>query len=240
MCTSLVKGIGFSVLFIIFVAPLGVLQAQCSRCPLTPDSYESLYCYEDERFPSLCASFNNEAVFFYLNSKRKLKIIPYGSSDDKAYFLSLIKDRKIRLKAEEVLFLQEALTNWALESRKIDYTFTESGLGIKVIEEGTGDFPKAKEPVTVHYSGYLLDGTKFDSSYDRGEPITFNLGVGSVIKGWDEGILSLRKGAKAWLYIPPALGYGARATGPIPAGSTLIFQVEVLDDAKEGAEKEEE
>ena len=81
----------------------------------------------------------------------------------------------------------------------------------------------------MHYSGYLVDGTKFDSSIDRGTPIDFVLGEGRVIKGWDEGISLLNIGAKASLIIPPDLGYGSRAMGPIPANSILIFEVELVD-----------
>jgi peptidylprolyl isomerase len=80
----------------------------------------------------------------------------------------------------------------------------------------------------VHYTGYLTDGTKFDSSLDRGEPFSFSLGVGQVIKGWDEGIALLKPGAKAKLIIPSSIGYGARNMGSIPPFSTLIFDVELI------------
>ena len=101
-----------------------------------------------------------------------------------------------------------------------------------ILNEGNGDKPKQGSNVSVHYSGFLLDGTKFDSSYDRGEPITFPLGAGRVIKGWDEGISLLNVGGKAKFIIPPDLGYGSRAMGPIPANSVLIFEVELVDISK--------
>lgn len=106
---------------------------------------------------------------------------------------------------------------------------TESGLRYVITQPGEGDYAKAGDQVSVHYSGTLLDGTKFDSSYDRGNPFGFVLGQGRVIMGWDEGIALLNKGAKATLYIPSTLAYGERATGSIPANSILKFDVELVD-----------
>ena len=111
-------------------------------------------------------------------------------------------------------------------------TKTESGLEYEITQEGTGDAPKRGQNVRVHYTGKLLDGTVFDSSHNRGQPIAFPLGMGAVIKGWDEGIALLNKGAKATLTIPPELGYGARgAGGAIPPNATLIFDVELVSFA---------
>jgi FKBP-type peptidyl-prolyl cis-trans isomerase len=87
---------------------------------------------------------------------------------------------------------------------------------------------KAGDTVSVNYTGTLQDGTKFDSSYDRGEPITFKLGVGQVIAGWDEGIIGMKVGDKKHLVIPPEKAYGPRANGPIPANSTLVFDIELV------------
>ena len=105
---------------------------------------------------------------------------------------------------------------------------TESGLQYKVITEGTGKKPLATDKVKVHYKGTLLDGTVFDSSYDRGEPITFPLN--GVIKGWTEGLQLMSEGSKYILYIPSDLGYGDRGAGAqIKPGATLIFEVELLE-----------
>lgn len=82
--------------------------------------------------------------------------------------------------------------------------------------------------VTVHYTGKLTNGKVFDSSVDRGEPFVFNLGAGQVIQGWEKGIVGMKEGGKRKLTIPPQMGYGSRAVGPIPANSTLIFDVELL------------
>jgi peptidyl-prolyl cis-trans isomerase A (cyclophilin A) len=109
-------------------------------------------------------------------------------------------------------------------------TETSSGLLYFILNEGSGDKPKQGSNVSVHYSGYLLDGTKFDSSHDRGQPISFPIGSGRVIKGWDEGIALLNVGAKAKFIIPPHLAYGERgAGGVIPPNATLIFEVELVD-----------
>ncbi|HWC78315.1 MAG TPA: FKBP-type peptidyl-prolyl cis-trans isomerase [Blastocatellia bacterium] len=105
----------------------------------------------------------------------------------------------------------------------------ESGLKYVDIVEGTGVSPEPGQNVTVHYTGTLENGTKFDSSLDRGQPFTFKIGVGQVIKGWDEGVMTMKVGGKRRLTIPPHLGYGQRgAGGVIPPNATLIFDVELL------------
>lgn len=106
---------------------------------------------------------------------------------------------------------------------------TGSGLTYLVTRPGEGRTPKAGEEVIVHYTGLLTDGTVFDSSRNRGEPFSFKLGEGRVIKGWDEGIALLKVGDRATLFIPPQLGYGARgAGGVIPPDASLIFVVELV------------
>lgn len=105
---------------------------------------------------------------------------------------------------------------------------TQSGLKYEDIVVGTGPSPQPGQEVTVHYTGTLDTGTKFDSSLDRGQPFTFKIGVGQVIKGWDEGVMTMKVGGKRKLVIPPQLGYGARGVGPIPPNATLFFEVELL------------
>lgn len=109
---------------------------------------------------------------------------------------------------------------------------TASGLKVKLIQEGKGKQATVGSTVSVHYVGTLLDGKKFDSSRDRGQPIKFKLGEGRVIKGWEEGIAMLKVGDKALFTIPPSIGYGDRETPSIPANSTLVFEVELMEVAE--------
>ena len=109
-------------------------------------------------------------------------------------------------------------------------TVTASGLQIIDIEVGSGDSPQTGQTVVVHYTGWLADGTKFDSSVDRGDPFSFTIGRGQVIDGWDEGVATMKVGGKRRLVIPPELGYGATGYPPIiPANAQLTFDVELLE-----------
>jgi len=111
----------------------------------------------------------------------------------------------------------------------VQTTTTTSGLQYQDISVGSGAEAKSGDNVSVHYTGWLTDGTKFDSSVDRNQPFQFKLGAGNVIKGWDEGVAGMKVGGKRRLTIPPDLGYGAQGSPPvIPANATLIFDVELL------------
>ena len=112
-------------------------------------------------------------------------------------------------------------------------TTSPSGLSYEDTRAGTGAQPQSGQTCVMHYTGWLwvngAKGAKFDSSHDRGKPFTFPIGQGRVIKGWDEGVATMKVGGKRRLIVPASLGYGAQGTGPIPGGATLIFDVELLE-----------
>ena len=117
--------------------------------------------------------------------------------------------------------------------QKVKREKTSSGLAYEITQEGSGDSPQKGQRVTVHYTGWLdkdgKPGAKFDSSVDRGQPFMFSIGVGQVIKGWDEGVMSMKIGEKRRLFIPAGLGYGAHGAGAsIPPNADLIFDVELF------------
>ncbi|MDD4848468.1 MAG: FKBP-type peptidyl-prolyl cis-trans isomerase [Bacteroidales bacterium] len=162
---------------------------------------------------------------------------PFFGENDKLYFhVQLNKtmtmeeyeaEEKAKAEArfeEEKVMLQEYMTSNNLEGAP-----TESGLILVTIQEGKGQAPIAGQNVKVHYTGYLLDGTKFDSSVDRNEPFEFPLGMGRVIRGWDEGVALMKVGGKAKLLIPSTLAYGSRDMGVIPSNSPLVFDVELIE-----------
>jgi len=167
------------------------------------------------------------------NDKLKtIEIIRVGADaeafkSDQAAFDELIATQDGRSKEKELIAMEESMEQ--IKGQWPDAITTDSGLKYVVVAEGEGDTPASGASVKVHYTGKLLDGTKFDSSYDRNSPIDFPVGQGRVIKGWDEAILTMKKGEKRVLIIPPSLGYGEQgAGGVIPPNATLVFDVELI------------
>lgn len=164
-------------------------------------------------------------IQFYLGIKKQM-----NQEEFQAYRMEEFNKQQAKLAEEaaekaktDIIEIDKYLADNAIAAET-----TESGLRYAVTQQGSGNKPEAGQTVEVHYTGTLMDGTKFDSSYDRNQTFEFPLGQGRVIKGWDEGIALLNVGSKATLYIPSALGYGARATGSIPANSILKFDVELI------------
>jgi FKBP-type peptidyl-prolyl cis-trans isomerase FkpA len=133
-----------------------------------------------------------------------------------------------KIKGQESQMKEGTIIKEYLEKNGITQTPTASGLIIVTKTKGNGVKPAKGQKVTVHYTGTLMDGTKFDSSVDRGDPFVFTLGQGQVISGWDEGIAELEVGGSATLIIPSSIAYGPRGTGPIGPYSPLVFEVQLL------------
>ncbi|CAL1137850.1 unnamed protein product [Cladocopium goreaui] len=145
-----------------------------------------------------------------------------GRAADVQGFLSVPRRQQL-LVAAAVLAPQAALA-------REGFTETSSGLQYKVIQEGTGPIPTTGQRIKADYTGWLDDfesDRKFDSSRDRRQPLEFQVGIGKVIKGWDESLLSMKVGERRQIIVPSNLGYGNRGIGPIPPGSTLYFDVEL-------------
>ncbi|MDA1121074.1 MAG: FKBP-type peptidyl-prolyl cis-trans isomerase [Bacteroidetes bacterium] len=202
--------------------------AQCEKCQMLPTE-NFHFCFTDDDFDGICAQFGVDQNNFRIQSGKKPREIPLSDPDGMVYLISISNEPKLKITPYEILFIQRALEAWKIEQRKYGHSYTQSGLGYRIIEEGTGEKPVNGEVINVHYTGYLEDGSKFDSSYDRDKPFSFTLGEGKVIKGWDEGLSLLNKGSRAILRIPPNLGYGARSVGSIPVNSTLYFEIELLE-----------
>ncbi|MGB5231668.1 MAG: peptidylprolyl isomerase [Desulfoprunum sp.] len=162
-----------------------------------------------------------------------IEIIRVGSEaeafkSDQQAFDALLAGMEGRAKEKERAAVEE--TAKMIRQRWPEAVTTPTGLKYVVTAKGTGEeTPKAGTMVKAHYTGELLDGQKFDSSYDRGEPISFPIGQGRVIKGWDEAFLGMKKGEKRTLIIPSDLGYGVHGRGPIPPNATMVFDVELVD-----------
>ena len=137
---------------------------------------------------------------------------------------------KMKMNEDQQLSIDLELIDNYLKEKNIDAVKTESGLRYVIEKTGQGENAAPGDNVSVHYTGMLLDGEKFDSSLDRGDPLNFTLGQGMVIRGWDEGITYFNKNSKGTIYIPSSLGYGASgAGGVIPPNAVLVFEIELID-----------
>ncbi len=178
------------------------------------------------------AELNKEAILLGLTNaiKKQPLLIPNSNEMVQARINALQEKEQEAKKAASTEVIAKGDRFMAENATKDGVVTLPSGLQYKVITQGTGAIPKAEDRVKVNYHGTLIDGTVFDSSVDRGEPITF--GVTQVIPGWTEALQMMPVGSKWILYVPYSLAYGDRDGGPIPAYSNLIFEVELLDIEK--------
>ena len=188
------------------------------------------FCFESSDFIGYSAKFNEKSSLGWLRhpkSKRTIELNLPDTLPPTVYYRNLIRTKIIK-KPTTLLFIQTALTSWYKIKLTLNYNYTDSGLGIKIIKTSQGKRVQAGQFVQVHYTGMFEDGRIFDSSKARSNPFTFKVGEGQVIKGWDEGLTKLHVGDIVLLKIPPDLGYGSQERGIIPANSTLYFEIEVL------------
>lgn len=152
-----------------------------------------------------------------------------GKNEKTAVFVSLAVILFFFAAASVVGFISSGRTSGTSGTASVgDLTVNVNGMTITDTVVGTGEEAVAGKIITVHYTGTLENGTKFDSSLDRGQPFRFILGAGQVIQGWEQGFAGMKVGGKRQLVIPANMAYGDRAVGSIPAGSTLLFDVELL------------
>ncbi len=179
--------------------------------------------YKQQGIKSINSSLVTRAINDVMGGKPTLFDEPTANSCMNDY-MSKIQSEKSKPRMDSgIAFLAKNKTRPEVKT-------TASGLQYEVLREGSGEKPSAKDSVTCHYKGTLLNGTVFDNSYDRGQPISFSLN--GVIPGWTEGLQLMSVGSKYKFYIPYTLAYGAFDYGPIPGGSTLTFEVELLEIKK--------
>ena len=170
------------------------------------------------------ANINTAAVSRAISDAMGGKTVLLTDNDANAVMMRYMNQAQ---EAKAAPTIKAGETFLATNKTKAGIKTTASGLQYEVIKEGTGPKPAATDTVVAHYRGTLLDGTEFDNSYNRGTPLTIE--VGSVIRGWTEALQLMSEGSKYKLYIPHQLAYGTNDMGQIPAGSLLIFEVELLD-----------
>ena len=183
-----------------------------------------------DTLPQKPPGFENESMLHYsiaiqsIKSNAEYEVILQEKQEEAEKAAEIVQARLPEIES----LVQETVAKYASNSLD-DIVTLDSGLKILTIEEGDGEAPEQLENVKVLYYGTLVDGTRFDDAFSRGSSFDFPLGAGRVIKGWDEGLAQLKKGSKAFLFVPSEMGYGATGSPPvIPADAELIFYVELL------------
>jgi peptidylprolyl isomerase len=163
-----------------------------------------------------------------VNRARKRPRVPHSTSSTSGPENSST-NRNLRIGAAIVLIaLAASVVGYLIMRNRGSETTTATGLKIEDVRVGDGASPKPGQTITVNYVGTLEDGTEFDNSYKKGRPANFKIGVGQVIKGWDEGLMGMKVGGKRRLFIPSQLGYGSTPRDNIPPNSNLLFEIELL------------
>lgn len=209
------------------------LLGQASKCECKINGKTADYVFQHSSMGDKCLMFIEKDASFYLCrgcSKGKILTLSLPKTQDLGEMVAWLDgQKKQKLSPQEAVFIYEGLKSWEKAKKMIGFQTTASGLGYKIEKQGSGKKPEKGKKVKVHYKGMLEDGTVFDSSYERGQPFEFDLGMGRVIKGWDEGIPLFNVGGKGVLKIPAELGYGKNGAGNIiPPNATLIFEVEII------------
>lgn len=220
------------------------IQAQCESCPAVPGEMID-HCYCEPGDNSRCVQFTQDSPTFYFQDQSlkkgnpfKFELPPDLGPTSVPYLMGLKADKKIKLDPQDYLVIErgieqwrqiEGIRKWQMEIVNSGFSITSTGLAYKVLVKGEGLRPKQGQKVIVHYTGYLSDGKKFDSSLDRKHSFDFVLGKNQVIAGWEEGIALMSVGSRYLLRIPPELGYGPRGAGKvIPPNALLFFDVRLI------------
>lgn len=190
---------------------------------------------------ALMMGVGDSATIFQKIDPYMMQFIPEESRNEKEIYFQIvlleIQDITEKQRAAQAARERTRLLREKVQATVLDYTLgrldtrlktTATGLKMLIETPGTGHPVVEKEAIQVHYFGFLTDGTTFDNSFERQEPITFPAGVGQMIPGFDQGVMQLRHGGKAYLFIPPALGYGENNPESIPPNAELVFYIEVL------------
>jgi len=222
------KSLFFISVFFIGTMLFNGATGQTKPCPEVA-GFATDYCFTDSVMAGKAVLFkaNTDTFYFVPGTGKKAVKLTHPKTSGLAE-VSGLKKEYAKMTSDDILFLTFALGEWETQKMNIGFITTASGLSYRIDSKGSGKNPEAGKKVKVHYKGYLPDGTKFDSSFDRNQPFEFSLGKGQVIKGWDEGIQLFPVGSKGTLRIPPQLGYGNRPNGSIPANATLFFDIEVI------------
>jgi hypothetical protein len=234
---------GFAMLFWMLCLVAG-LQAQCESCPAVPGEMID-HCYCEPGDDTRCVQFTQDSPSFYFQNKSLKKGNPFKfdlpadlGPVTVAYLMGLQADKKIKLTAMDYLVIErgieqwrqiEGMRTWRMDIINSGFGISPTGLAYKEIIKGNGLRPKQGQKLIVHYTGYLADGKKFDSSLDRKHTFEFVLGKNQVIAGWEEGFSIMNVGSRYLLRIPPELGYGPRGAGKvIPPNAVLFFDVRLI------------